>query len=323
MPQPPAPGPRKTFSVTGILTALGGLALLVGVVRQVGVAEIAADVRRVGWGLLAIIALGGLRFLLRAEAWRLCLDPPAHAALAGRVRGGRLRRRDRQPHAARTAGRRAGQGGVRARARRARARGHRAGDRERALHAVGRRDDRGRHGRPARQLQAAAGCPRHRRARDRGDLPAVRRGAVAAVAPAGADQPRAGRRPAAPQTRGPGPSARGGDLHLRVPASIGAARDWSWWRSGSTRSASPKSISRCGCSTRASLRSFPHSCSKPRIGSSPSSSRSCPCGSAWMRRDGRLRGADRPAAEDRSRDRHHPQGPHARLGRGRRPAARP
>jgi Lysylphosphatidylglycerol synthase TM region len=76
MSQPPAPGPRKTFSVTGVVTTLGGLALLVWVVRQVGVAEIAADVRRVGWGLVAIIALGGLRFLLRAVAWRLCLDPP-------------------------------------------------------------------------------------------------------------------------------------------------------------------------------------------------------------------------------------------------------
>ncbi len=76
MSQPPATGPRETLSVTGVLTAAGGLALLVWVVRRVGVAEIAADVRQVGWGLAAIVALGGLRFLLRAAAWRLCLDPP-------------------------------------------------------------------------------------------------------------------------------------------------------------------------------------------------------------------------------------------------------
>ena len=43
---------------------------------RVGVAEIVADVRQVGWGLAVIIAIGGLRFLLRAAAWRLCLDPP-------------------------------------------------------------------------------------------------------------------------------------------------------------------------------------------------------------------------------------------------------
>ncbi|HJZ73880.1 MAG TPA: lysylphosphatidylglycerol synthase domain-containing protein, partial [Vicinamibacterales bacterium] len=63
-------------SVSGVLTALAGLALLVFVVWRVGVAEIAADVRQVGWGLLLVIAIGGLRFLLRAAAWRLCLDPP-------------------------------------------------------------------------------------------------------------------------------------------------------------------------------------------------------------------------------------------------------
>jgi len=63
-------------SVSGVLTALAGLALLVAVVWRVGVTEIAADVRAVGWWLLLVIAIGGLRFLLRAVAWRLCLDPP-------------------------------------------------------------------------------------------------------------------------------------------------------------------------------------------------------------------------------------------------------
>jgi hypothetical protein len=48
----------------------------VWVVLRVGVGEIAADVRQVGWGFAIIVAIGGLRFLLRAAAWRLCLDPP-------------------------------------------------------------------------------------------------------------------------------------------------------------------------------------------------------------------------------------------------------
>jgi len=68
-------------SVSGLLTAIAGLALLAYVVAQVGVAEIAADVRQVGWGLLLIIAIGGLRFLLRAQAWRLCLEPPARLSV--------------------------------------------------------------------------------------------------------------------------------------------------------------------------------------------------------------------------------------------------
>jgi lysylphosphatidylglycerol synthase-like protein len=63
-------------SVWGVLTAVAGLAVMVAVVRSVGVAEIAADVRTVGWWLLLIIAIGGLRFLLRALAWRLCFDGP-------------------------------------------------------------------------------------------------------------------------------------------------------------------------------------------------------------------------------------------------------
>lgn len=66
----------RRVNVWSALTALLGLILLVVVVVRVGVLAIAADVRQVGWGLLAIIAMGGLRFLLRALAWRLCLEPP-------------------------------------------------------------------------------------------------------------------------------------------------------------------------------------------------------------------------------------------------------
>jgi hypothetical protein len=69
------------ISVTGVLTAAGGLALLAWVVKQVGVAQLGADFRQLGWGLLAIFALGGLRFLTRAIAWRLCFEPPHHLSL--------------------------------------------------------------------------------------------------------------------------------------------------------------------------------------------------------------------------------------------------
>jgi Lysylphosphatidylglycerol synthase TM region len=74
----------RRVSVSGILTALAGLALLVYFVWSVGVAKIAADVRQVGWGLLLVIVIGGLRFLLRAIAWRSCLEPP-HTLSIGRA----------------------------------------------------------------------------------------------------------------------------------------------------------------------------------------------------------------------------------------------
>jgi len=73
---------RRRFNVTGLITAAAGLALLAWVVEYVGVAQIASDFRQVGWGLIAIIAIGGLRFLMRALAWRLCLEPPHRLALS-------------------------------------------------------------------------------------------------------------------------------------------------------------------------------------------------------------------------------------------------
>jgi hypothetical protein len=66
----------RRSSLSGVLTGILGLALLAWMVSTVGLAEIAADIQQVGWTILAIIAIGGLRFLLRALAWRICLDPP-------------------------------------------------------------------------------------------------------------------------------------------------------------------------------------------------------------------------------------------------------
>jgi hypothetical protein len=76
MTQPPASGTRTSLNATGVVVAVAGLAVLVWTVRDAGVAAIARDIRQVGWGLVLVVAFGGARFLLRAAAWRLCLDPP-------------------------------------------------------------------------------------------------------------------------------------------------------------------------------------------------------------------------------------------------------
>ena len=59
-----------------LLTAactVAGIILFVYVVRRAGAAEIIDGIQRVGWGLAVLLALSGIRFILRAEAWRLCM----------------------------------------------------------------------------------------------------------------------------------------------------------------------------------------------------------------------------------------------------------
>lgn len=56
-----------------ILGAVLGSLLFAYAIRRAGVADIVEGIRRVGWGLLIVLLLGGLRFVLRAECWRLCM----------------------------------------------------------------------------------------------------------------------------------------------------------------------------------------------------------------------------------------------------------
>lgn len=57
-----------------IVTTAIGLVLLVVLVQRVGAGAVLAGVRQVGWGFLGILAISGARILVRAAAWRLCLD---------------------------------------------------------------------------------------------------------------------------------------------------------------------------------------------------------------------------------------------------------
>jgi hypothetical protein len=66
---------QRRQHVVAIFAALAGLALFVYAARRVGVAEILDGIHRVGWGLLVVLALAGVRFLVRAECWRWCLPP--------------------------------------------------------------------------------------------------------------------------------------------------------------------------------------------------------------------------------------------------------
>lgn len=52
---------------------VAGAVLFAYAIRRVGLDAIADGIVRVGRGLVVIFALGGLRFLVRAECWRLCM----------------------------------------------------------------------------------------------------------------------------------------------------------------------------------------------------------------------------------------------------------
>lgn len=67
----------RRMTVTGIASSILGLLLLVYLVRQVGLAAVVDGARAVGWGFLALVALGGARFAARALAWQRSLDDPA------------------------------------------------------------------------------------------------------------------------------------------------------------------------------------------------------------------------------------------------------
>ena len=74
-----------------VVAALAGTALFVYAVRRAGVADIIEAIRRVGWGLALILALAGIRFIIRAECWRWCLPPdtllPMRRALSAFLAG--------------------------------------------------------------------------------------------------------------------------------------------------------------------------------------------------------------------------------------------
>ena len=65
----------------GVLAAVAGLALFIYFLRRAGVAEVAEGVRRLGWAFVLVVALGGVRFLIRAAAWIRCLDGPHRLSL--------------------------------------------------------------------------------------------------------------------------------------------------------------------------------------------------------------------------------------------------
>ena len=64
---------RRRARVVTAAAALAGLVLFIYAIRRAGVTEILDGIARVGWGLVLILAIGGARFAIRAQSWRLCV----------------------------------------------------------------------------------------------------------------------------------------------------------------------------------------------------------------------------------------------------------
>jgi hypothetical protein len=72
--------PRR-WSALAVAAGLGGLALFVWSIRLAGAQAVIGGFRRLGVGFVAILVLGGIRHLLRAQAWRLSIEPPDRIGL--------------------------------------------------------------------------------------------------------------------------------------------------------------------------------------------------------------------------------------------------
>ena len=75
-PGRPTTRAARRSTLVGIAATVVGVGLFAWYVSRVGLGEIGAGLAQVGWGFVPIVALAGLRFAMRALAWRVCLEPP-------------------------------------------------------------------------------------------------------------------------------------------------------------------------------------------------------------------------------------------------------
>ncbi|HSK09419.1 MAG TPA: lysylphosphatidylglycerol synthase domain-containing protein [Vicinamibacterales bacterium] len=68
---------QRRATLLTLIVAAASLVLFAYTLRQAGMAEIADGIRRLGWGgFLAILALSGIRLVVRSLAWMRCVEGP-------------------------------------------------------------------------------------------------------------------------------------------------------------------------------------------------------------------------------------------------------
>src|ERR1041384_7331912 len=84
----------KRFAPLGIIFGIIGLLLFLYFVLKAGPLEILAGIRRLGFGLILILAISSIRHIVRSLAWIKCVESPFQLrfrdALAARLMGDAL-----------------------------------------------------------------------------------------------------------------------------------------------------------------------------------------------------------------------------------------
>jgi hypothetical protein len=80
-PEAPPERRQQALRLAALAAGAGGTLLFLWSIRAAGAAGVLDGVSRVGWWFVVICSLGGLRYFLRALAWRMCLDEPRRLPL--------------------------------------------------------------------------------------------------------------------------------------------------------------------------------------------------------------------------------------------------
>jgi hypothetical protein len=72
---------QHALRLAALAAGVGGALLFLWSIRAAGAAGVLEGVRRVGWWFVVICSLAGIRFFLRAVAWRMCFDDPRRLPL--------------------------------------------------------------------------------------------------------------------------------------------------------------------------------------------------------------------------------------------------
>ena len=66
----------QRFAPVGLVFGLLGLTLFVYFVRKAGFGEVLSGISRLGWAFVIILAISGVRYVVRAIAWTKCVEKP-------------------------------------------------------------------------------------------------------------------------------------------------------------------------------------------------------------------------------------------------------